>query len=141
MPREKASALRNPPLRRHVITRGGKRTRGRLDVQTGWRWFGKGRDNETEEDCACAWRLSLPAACRPRRLGLWGKESGRKQTEELLGFVELLGAVVGFSKTLPNWIKKDGNKSSTVERLQLSFVKFMASLLPEAWAAASWVWD
>lgn len=55
--------------------------------------------------------------------------------------MELLGEVVGFSKTLPNWIKKDGDKSGTVERLQLSFVKLMASLLPAAWAAASWVWD
>lgn len=56
---------------------------------------------------------------------------------EPLGHAALLGrVVVGFPHTLPDW----RTKVALGGGLQLSFVKIMASLLPEALASGSWVW-
>lgn len=76
-PGERRGALGNLPLRRHVIGRGGKREPESAEIprQVG-EGIGKGRDNEAEEDCACALGLADPAASGSRRLGLLGKERG-----------------------------------------------------------------
>lgn len=96
-------------------------------------------------------RLRL-GTCPPRRFGVRPLKASRETPvagtsraagDAPVGLAQLLGEVVGFCETIQGWRKKgkDGVQSCTGERLQLSFVKIMVSLLPEARAARSWVWN